>query len=202
MRVGITLFSDDEDEEITQAHLAMSLAERTENPSMLSLASFGLGWALRYHQPDEALSAFDRCVALSRRGAVTTGLALALSHGGRVAASVGDGEGAKARLRDALEESIQHDDWTYLTVSLDLAVDAFCYLGEAPAAAVLAGAVETTFAPMRFPYIATRGPGLAVRTANLARARETLGDDVYEQARAEGIAMSRQEALAFTIQHL
>jgi hypothetical protein len=41
-----------------------------------------------------------------------------------------------------------------------------------------------------------------VRTANLARARETLGDSLYEQARAEGVAMSRQDALAFTLQHL
>jgi predicted ATPase/class 3 adenylate cyclase len=202
MRVGISLFSDDEDEEIAQARLAMSLAERTGNPSMLSLASFGLGWALRHRHPDEALSAFDRCVALCRRGAVTTGLALALSHGARVAASLGDAEGAKSRLRDALEESNQHDDWTYLTVSLDLAVDAFCYLGDAHAAAVLAGAVETTLAPLRFPYVACRGPGLAVRTGNLEQVRETLGDDWYEEARAEGVAMSRQDALAFTLQHL
>jgi hypothetical protein len=44
--------------------------------------------------------------------------------------------------------------------------------------------------------------GLAVRTANLARARETLGDDLYEQARAEGVAMNRQDALTFTLRHL
>ena len=64
MRVGISLFSDEEDEEIAQGRLAMSLAERTGNPSMLSLASFGLGWALRHRYPAEALAAFDRCVAL------------------------------------------------------------------------------------------------------------------------------------------
>ena len=133
---------------------------------------------------------------------MTTGLPLALSHGARVAASRGDAEGAKTRLRDALEESIQHDDWTYLTVSLDLAVDIFSYLGEARAAAVVAGAVENTLAPLRFPYVASRGPGLAVRIANLARAREALGDGLYEEARAEGVAMSRQDALAFALRHL
>jgi len=67
---------------------------------------------------------------------------------------------------------------------------------------VLAGAVDTTLGPLRTPYVASRGPGLAVRTANLARARETLGDSCYEQARAEGVAMSRQDVLAFVLQHL
>jgi hypothetical protein len=57
-------------------------------------------------------------------------------------------------------------------------------------------------APLRFPDIASRGPGLALRTANLARARQELGESPYEQARAEGVAMSRQDALAFTRRHL
>jgi hypothetical protein len=120
----------------------------------------------------------------------------------RVAASRGDAEGAKTRLREALEESIRDDEWQQLTGSLDGAVDTLWYLGEARAAAVLAGAVETTLAPMRWPYIASRGPGLAVRTVILERVRETLGDSLYEQAYAEGVAMSRQEALAFALQHL
>ena len=89
-----------------------------------------------------------------------------------------------------------------LAIGLDAAVDIFSYRGEARAAAVLAGAVETTLAPLRFPDFASRGPGLAVRTANLARTREALGDSCYQQARAEGVAMSREDALAFTLQHL
>jgi hypothetical protein len=50
--------------------------------------------------------------------------------------------------------------------------------------------------------VASRGPGLAVRTTNPARVRETLGDTSYEQARSEGSAMSREEALAFTLRQL
>jgi hypothetical protein len=119
-----------------------------------------------------------------------------------VAAALGDAEGAKARLKDALEEALRNDDWAILATSLDSAVDIFSYRGEARAAAVLAGAVETTLAPLRFPYTSSRGPGLAVRTANLARAQQRLGDRRYEQARAEGAAMSRQDALAFALQHL
>jgi hypothetical protein len=41
-----------------------------------------------------------------------------------------------------------------------------------------------------------------MRIANLARVRQELGDRIYEQARAEGVAMSRQDALAFALQHL
>jgi ATP/maltotriose-dependent transcriptional regulator MalT len=201
-RVLITLFAEDEDEEIAQARLAMALAERTGNPSNLAVAWDALGWALRHRNPEEAIAALDRYVALARRAATSTTMALALSLGARVAASQGDAEGAKTRLREALEESVRDDDWPSLTVSLDTAVDTFWYLGEARAAAVLAAAVETTLAPLRWPYVASCGPGLAVRTANLARARETLGDSLYDQAYAEGAAMSRQEALAFALQHL
>jgi hypothetical protein len=202
LRVNINLFADDEDEEIAQAHMAMILAQRNGNPTNLALASFAVGWALRHRHPDESIAAFDRHVALARRAANTNTLALAMSFGARVAASLGDAEGAKTRLREGLEESIRDDDWMFLTLSLDSAVDTLLYLGEARAAAVLSGAVETTLAPLRFPYVASRGPGLAVRTANLARLRETLGDSPFEQARAEGVAMSRQDALAFVLQHL
>jgi predicted ATPase/class 3 adenylate cyclase len=202
IRVMSNLFADDEDEEIAQARLAMSLARRTGNPTNLARASQALGLALRHRHPDEALAALDRYVALAKRAANTSALAAALSVAAQVAASQGDAEGAKTRLRDALEESIRDDDWTLTTVSLDIAIDTFWYLGEARAAAVLAGAVQTILAPQRWPYVAIRGPGLAVRTANLAQARETLGDTCYEQAWAEGVTMSRQDALAFALQHL
>jgi hypothetical protein len=201
-RVSLSLFADDEDEEIAEARRAMSLAQVTGNPSNVALASFALGWALRHRHPDEAIVAFDQCLALARRAASGNALALALSLGARVAASQGDADGARTRLREALEESIRDDDWSFLTVSLDAAVDISWYLGQAQAAAVLAGAVETALAPLRFPYIASAGPSLAVRTANLARVREALGDSLYEEAYAEGAAMSRQDALSFVLQHL
>jgi hypothetical protein len=202
LRVIFALFADDEDEEIAQARLAMSLAQRTGNPTCLTLASYALGWALRHRHPEETIAAFDRCVALAKRADGTISMPSALSYGAQVAASQGDAEGARTRLKEGVEQSMRDDDWAYLTNSLDCAVDIFCHLGEARAAAVLAGAVETTLAPLRWPYVASRGPGLAVRTANLAQVRETLGDSLYEEARAEGVVMSRQDALAFTLQHL
>jgi predicted ATPase len=200
-RVCFGLFAD-EDEQITQARLAMSLAQATGNPSNLALASFALGLALRYRHPDEAVAAFDRNVALARHGAGGNPLAVVLCLGARVAASQGDTEGAKTRLRDALEESTRDADWSDLTASLDATVDTFSYLGEARATAVLAGALETALAPRRVPTVAGRGSGPTMRAANLARARETLGDTLYEEARAEGLAMSEHDALAFAYQHL
>jgi predicted ATPase len=201
-RVCYSLFADDPDEEISQARLGMSLAQRTGNPTILALASLALGWALRHRHPDEALAALDQSAALARRGASTLPLATALSTGARLAASLGDPDGATARLKDALEECVRNDDFSLIAQSLDVAVDIFSYRGETQAAAVLVGAVETSLAPLLHPYIASRGPGLAVRTANLARARHQLGDSLYEQARAAGVAMSPQDALAFALQHL
>jgi ATP/maltotriose-dependent transcriptional regulator MalT len=170
VRVSINLLADDPDKEIAQGRLGMSLAQRTGNPTILALASYAVGWALRHRHPNEALAAYDQSVLLARRGASTIALASALGHGARAAALLGDADGARARLRDALEESLRNDDRTIIMQSLDAAVDILSYRGEAQAAAVLAGAVE--MAPLRFPYISGRGPGLVVRTANLARARE------------------------------
>jgi predicted ATPase len=201
-RVCFNLFADDPDEEIAQARLGMSLAQNTGNPTILALASLGLGWALRDRNPDEALAAFDRCVTLARGGASTLPLTTALSHGARAAAALGDADGATARLKEALEERLRKDDGTLITQSLDIAVDIFSDLGDAWGAAVLSGAIETTLAPLRNPYVASRGRGLAVRTVNLAQARQELGDNGYQQARAEGVAMNPQDALAFALQHL
>jgi uncharacterized protein (TIGR03382 family) len=72
VRVVINLFADDEDDEIAQARLAMSLAEGVGNPTNPARASFALGWALRHRYPEEAIAALDRAVALGRRGAGTT----------------------------------------------------------------------------------------------------------------------------------
>jgi predicted ATPase len=201
-RVFINLFAEDPDEQVAQGRLAMSLAQRTGNPTMLAVASYTLGDALRHRHPDAALAAFDRSVALARGGASTLTLVIALSHGAREVAALGDADGARARLKDALELCLRDDDWATSAQSLDDAVDIFSCRGEARAAAVLAGAIETNLAPLRDPYVALRGPGLVVRTANLAQARQQLGDSCYEQARAEGAAMSPQDALAFALQYL
>jgi predicted ATPase/class 3 adenylate cyclase len=201
VRVLTSLFADDEEKEIDQARLAMSLAQRTGNPTSLGLAWYSLGWALRYRHPGEAMAACDRCVALARLG-VTASVPLVLFLGAWLAASEGDTEGGRTRLKEGLDKSRRDGDWAYLTRGLDAAVDIFCYLGEPRAAAVLTGVVEITLAQLRLPYLASRGPGLAVRTANLGRVREALGDSRYEEARAEGAAMSREEALAFVLQRL
>jgi predicted ATPase len=200
--MGGSLFADDPDEEIAQGRLAMSLAERTDNPSCLAAASFALGKALRAGHPHEALAAFDQVAALADRGA-STALALpARCYGAQLAAALGDTEGARVRLKEALDQALRDDEGAVFVRSLDVAVDVFSYRGDAWAAAVLAGVVETSLAPHRWPDVASRGPALALRSANLARARQELGDSRYAQARAEGAAMSRQDALAFALRHL
>jgi hypothetical protein len=201
--LGGSLFAGDPDEEIAQGRLAMSLARRTGNPTSLALASFALGKVLRHRHRDEALAALDQSVEMVRRGASTAVVPQALCYGAQVAAALGDADGARARLKDAIEESLRNDDWVSLTQSLDVAVDIFSYRGDARAAAVLAGAVESTLTTVlhRFPDFSRRGPALAARTANLAQARHELGD-LYQQAFDDGVAMSREDALAFALQHL
>jgi hypothetical protein len=158
----------------------------------------------RHRYPDEALAALDQSVAIIRRGASTAVLVAALCYAAQAAAALGDADGARARLKDVLQEALRYDELPILTQGLDVAVDIFSHRGDAWAAAVLAGAVETTLAPPpgRSADFSRRGPALAARTANLARSREQLGDRRYEQARGEGVTMSRQDALSFALQHL
>jgi hypothetical protein len=91
----ISLLADDPDEEIAQARLGMSLAQRTDNPTILALSSYGLGWALRHGHPDEALAALDQSVTLAGRGASTIVLPQALCHAAQAAASLGDADRAR-----------------------------------------------------------------------------------------------------------
>jgi hypothetical protein len=51
----------------------------------------------------------------------------------------------------AFGEPIRDDGSSLLRMSIDSVVDAFWSFGEAPAAAVLAGAVEITSRPLRWP---------------------------------------------------
>jgi predicted ATPase len=204
VRVTSGLFADDLDEEVSQGRAAMSLAQRIGNPTSLALASFALGKALRHRYPDEALAALDQSVALVKQGASPAVLPQVLCYGAQTAAARGDAAGARARLKAAMEESIRNDDWVSLAQSLDVAVDLFSSRGDAREAVVLAGAIETNLAGLLhgFSDYSRRGTALAVRTANLTRARQELGDSLYEQARAEGGAMSRQDALGFALRHL
>jgi hypothetical protein len=199
---GGSLFADDPEEEIAQGRLGMTLAQRTGNLTTMSIASFALGKALRHRHPDEALAAFDQVVVLAKCGASPAVLVPARCYGAQAAAALGDAGGARARLKDAMTEALRDDEEAIITQSLDVAVDVFFYRGDARAAAILAGAVETTMPPDRWPDFSHRGPAQAVRTANLARAKQELGDSLCEQARAEGVAMSRDGALAFALRHL
>jgi predicted ATPase/class 3 adenylate cyclase len=194
--VMLSLYADDEDEEIARARRAVAMAERIANPTLLASTSYALGWALRHRHPGEALVAFDGVPAL----AVSVNVApLAWAFGARIAAAQGDAQGAKARLRQGLEACIRADAWIYMTGCLDSGVDTLCRLGASREAAVLAGAVDTAFAPIRFPHVGSAGRALEVRTENLARARGELGDAQYERAYAEGAAMSREQTVAFVL---
>jgi predicted ATPase/class 3 adenylate cyclase len=195
-RVSLALFGDDEDEEIAQARRAMALAERIGSPTGLAGASYCLGWALRHRSPEDALAAFDRCVAYAVGWVAAPN---ALMFGARIAAARGDANGAKARLRQAIAFSVRDDDWLFIVGCLDAGVDLFCDIGDPWHAAVLSGAVETSLASMRFPSIGSAGRELGIRTANLARARAELGAERYEEAYAKGASMSREQALALTL---
>jgi predicted ATPase len=202
IRVSGGLCADDPDEEIAQGRLAISLAQRTGNLTLLSHASFALGKALRHRHPDEALAAFDQVVLVAKQGASPAILLPARCYAAQMAAALGDADGATARLKEILEEALRDDEEYVIAISLDVAVDIFSCKGEARSAAVLAAAVETALAPQRFPDFSYRGAARALRTANLARARQALGDGPYQQARAEGAAMSQQDALAFAFRYL
>jgi hypothetical protein len=83
VRVSSSLFANEEDKEIARDRLAVELAERLANPTLLAHASFGLGWVLRHRDTEQAMASFEQNIAIARGGAAYVRMSrLLLKFGG------------------------------------------------------------------------------------------------------------------------
>jgi predicted ATPase/class 3 adenylate cyclase len=176
-----------------EAERALELAERSRNPSALTVATFALGWALCPFDPSAAIDALDRAIDLCRSGATDAAHAPALCQRAVLLLEQGDGRSAVADLRWAFERSVEIGDELHLGFSSLAAVIALSRSEMTERAAAGLGAIDAgvifVWAPWAFP----RFPVDDVRSDLRAR----LGDADFAAAHERGTSMTHEEAIAF-----
>lgn len=177
-----------------QAEEALRIARRTGMPSLVTMASFGLGEALALSEPGPALASFEESVAASRRGATDMVLSPALAQIGRLKAATGDAAGATHALEEAI---VQADDVGYrpsVIGALQQCVHAFASLELDEPAAVIAGVVtEGPLAEMNYRFDSMA----AHQQTALEGVRSRLGDERYLSALKYGAHLTYEEVIQY-----
>jgi predicted ATPase/class 3 adenylate cyclase len=175
------------------AERALLRARETENPTMLGLALYVLGWTTMYADPDRGLEFFDAVIAIGRSGAAEMTYPHALAR----AAEVRAGREPARALRDLAEAmTFAHDSGSRIAMMavLDYGISVLVTQGAAEHAAIVTGFLATG----RFmPLNPVRGPELDRREHANVRARELLGDAAYSAAVARGAALSYDDLLVY-----
>ncbi|MEV5706461.1 BTAD domain-containing putative transcriptional regulator [Actinoallomurus sp. NPDC052274] len=170
---------------------AHALSRRSGGAETIADTLIGLGEVARLRgDPAEARrhfeAALDRCTA--EGFIVRYSRALALIGLGRIAEAAGDAVEAEARFRQALAAGLPQGDFRILSHGAEALAGSAALRGDGERAALLLGLGS-----------ALRGLSLAgdpdvARVT--ARARELIGAEAFDTARARGAAMSREEAVA------
>ncbi len=178
---------------------AVEIARMSRNPALSALACYAAAHAVRLEEPQTALQFIEDSLALTRAGAADSILGFALSLAAAIRTRNGDLRGALTVLHEATAQ--QHDDGNRLGlgVTLERAAVVFSRLGEAKAAAVLAGAVLAHFA------VTTANVPEEERTETdqaYALARSALAEDAYNAALALGASMNDDEVAEYALAEL
>jgi predicted ATPase/class 3 adenylate cyclase len=179
------------------ADRALQAARRSQNPTATASAQFARAVALMHDDPPEAARALDESIELGRLGTSGGLLGFALSRRSVLRAEAGDAAGARRDAREAVKQGHERGDRPMLTSALEGSVAVLQALGRDEAAAVLAGAigagVTTGVArPLTGGLVADLGVAESVQ-----RARDALGEEVYDRALAQGAAMTLDETIAY-----
>jgi predicted ATPase len=156
-----------------------------------TMSSIGLAWALNASERDAPIELYESVVAAA--GAVgVEAETLALGALGRRLALSGNVPEAKRTLADALERTVSLRVPVGTGLYVDLIGDLAAREGEDSLATRLSAAAEAFFASAGAEVPALAGK----RTERLFALRERLGEQAYEDARAGGLALSLEEAVA------
>ena len=158
-------------------------AEAMRNPFMLSFALYAYGFAFRETDPDRALDAFRRGLAIAHdSGNRFTGTQLAIVLGSGEAER-GDNASAFDHLGLAIRN--MHDSGNITTMRTPLAVLAVLFdrLDRHEASAIIAGFALSTLTALAVPEL----------SRTIAHLRDVLGDQNYESLAHKGETMTTAE---------
>jgi hypothetical protein len=182
-----------------EASIALESAREIRNPTCLTLALFTFAWAEWERQPAAALAAVEESIALSRAGAVDGGLGTALGLAARIRMEMGDTTRAWTALREAVEYSRDVGDTANLGfVLFELAY----YLAGKDDAFVAQLGVALREGALRRLLMQVGGDEVIRRYEAIDSARDALDASTFALAHTSGMAMTRDDVIAFALAKL
>jgi tetratricopeptide (TPR) repeat protein len=181
-----------------EAQATLTVARNSGNPSAIALATFELGWALMYQDPDEALRVFDESIQLVRRGAADMIFPHVLARAAVLRAARGE-RTALNDLRDAITFSHDFGGQTTMVSVLDYSIRVLASLGYHETGAVVAGFLDTGRPLSLFPV---DGPERAGREQARENMLKKLGPTAYHEAQSRGAQLTYDALIDYLLRTL
>jgi predicted ATPase len=162
--------------------------EAAASPFPITIALFGKGRAFADTDPETALAAFDRAIAVSRAAGNRMWVALGIAEIAALQARSGDPISALTGFREMLGQWRGSAELMMVSNGIGGLVVLFERLGRTGAAATLYGAIGEVF---------QANPFVAEFPATMLRARDALGDAAFDEANRRGAAMSMHDAIDY-----
>jgi predicted ATPase/class 3 adenylate cyclase len=195
MAIFLTLAGDDGRAQ-EHAKIGVHIARELGNPTMLAITLAGVGFAVVQQDPQAAIGAFEESIELTRAGASDVNLSGILAASALLGSRRGARSAAVRALREAIEHSREVGDRPTLLGNLTTGIELAANVG-AFGLAVLLAAKESSAG---FNFIGTQY--LIDYDGALARARDRLGAERYEELWARGTEMSFDQVVEFALTDL
>ena len=175
------------------AERAIALARRTRIPSCLVMATYALGWALSFDEPERSMEMLSETIELCEAGAIDAVLAPALCQRSVLHLQSGRLASAIPGIQAGFERSVEIGDNLTIGAATLATVAALVQAEMAEAAGVVLGAVD---AGVIWTFEAS-GYGIFGAAEMAPDIEAALGAEARATARARGAAMTYDEAVAF-----
>jgi len=179
---------------------ALSLYLKIDNPQDASTVRSSLGTILLIQgDHDRAAAMMEEGLALARELGDGLSINHALYNLGQVAQARGDHELAARMFEEGVELSEEMGDRSYLGYFLEGLAVVAGVRGEAECSARLFGAVERLLRTVGAPIFDSYNPNRFLYEHTKAAVRSKLCESAFEKARAEGQAMTLEQAVAYAL---
>ena len=191
------LFEDDVDRATAKFEESLAICQDLENAEGVALSLLYLGRAAHMRGEDaRSNTLLQESLALFKDLGDSRGVAEVLLELGRVAHAQGNDTRAVSLCRESLILSRNLDDKSHMAFCLAALAGVIQSAGQATRAARLFGAAEMLLQSLDAVLDPT---GRLVHDSDLAATRLQLGEAAFEEARAEGRAMTIEQAVAHAL---
>jgi predicted ATPase len=192
------LFEGDVDRATAKFQKSLDISQDLEDAEGIALSLLYLGRAAHMRGDYErSKTLLEESLVVFKDSGDSRGVAEVLLELGRVARAQGDNARALALCRESLVLSRKLDNKTLIAFCLTTLAGVIQVVGDAARAGRLFGAAESLLQSSD----AVLDPGGALNyDSDLTASRTRLGESVFEEAQAEGQAMTFEQAVAYALQ--